>query len=471
MRKRRKERKLTPHSRLSMLDEDGWRKRIIPAAVQGRFRKWRSLVYSLLLLIFLASPWVTINGSQLILLDIPNRRFEIFGALFLAHDSPLLFFIFAIFIISIMLATALWGRVWCGWACPQTVFIDTVYRRIETFIEGSYLQQRALHKSPMSLEKFSKYSAKWFLFFILSSLFAHSFTAYFVGSKRLMQMMHGSPSENWTYFVMITFMTILLLFNFGWFREQFCIIMCPYGKFQSVLLDSYSLNVTYNGARGEPRKAPGDDAAKRGDCVSCHRCVEVCPTGIDIRNGIQLECIGCTACIDACDEIMTKVKKPIGLISYASMKMTRSRHYWRPRIVMYVALLMLFTTAFTYTLSNRQAFTAMLLRATDAPFERGANGSITNHFKISLHNQNHKAQTFTFSLGNTELNNKMRLIQSTELHTLQPGDSEEVHIFVSLDAAVFAQSDTVPLQIKVTETESGLVEVISASAVGPSLKN
>lgn len=459
---------MTPHSRLSMLDEDGWRKRIIPAAVHGRFRKWRSIVYSLLLFIFLASPWITINGSQLILLDIPNRRFEIFGALFLAHDSPLLFFIFAIVILSIMLATALWGRVWCGWACPQTVFIDTVYRRIETLIEGSYLQQRALHKSPMNFEKLSKYSLKWFLFFILSSLFAHSFSAYFVGSKKLVHMMNGSPADNWTYFVMITFMTALLLFNFGWFREQFCIIMCPYGKFQSVLLDSYSLNVAYRGDRGEPRKAPGDDPKKRGDCVSCNRCIEVCPTGIDIRNGVQLECIGCTACIDACDEIMTKVNKPVGLISYDSLKTSKNRHYFRPRILLYIALLFLFTFAFSYTLSNRQSFTAMLLRATDAPFERGINGSITNHFKISLHNQNHKTQKFTFALSKSVLNEKMQLVQSTELHTLEPGDSKEIHVFITIEASAFSQTDTLPLQILVTETESGTSEMIAASAVGPS---
>lgn len=458
---------MTPHSRLSMLDENGWRKRIIPAAVHGHFRQWRNFVYSVLLFVFLATPWVTINGTQALLFDIPHMHFELLGALFLAHDSPFVFFIFAILGLTIMLATALWGRVWCGWACPQTVFIDSVYRRIEMLIEGNYLQQRSLYKSAMTPKKFFKYSLKWTLYLLFSSVFAHSFAAYFIGSKNLVSMMNGPPHDNWVYFVIISSFTVLLLFNFGWFREQFCIIMCPYGKFQSVLLDQHSLNVTYNGSRGEPRKAPHDDPLKRGDCISCNRCVEVCPTGIDIRNGIQLECIACTACIDACDEIMTKVKKPLGLVSYNSLEKQNQIFYLRPRVLIYMILLVACTSAFAVRIANRKTFTALLVRATDAPFQVTEDHHITNHFKINLHNQSHQVQNFTISLGDDIDSNLVNFVQSSESHSLEPGDSQEVHLFVRFDSSLFTKAEKIEFKVRVEETLGHNITQLPAVGVGP----
>jgi len=304
--------------RLSTTDNKGNRIFLYPAEVKGFFRKHRNIVQVALILFFLVLPWLKWNGVQLFLFDIPNRTFHLFGILFKAHDAPLIFLVLAIVTIGLAFITALFGRVWCGWACPQTVFIDGVFRRIETWVQGDYLKRRKLTKDPWTSEKISKISFTWFLYFIVSAIIAHSFVAYFVGSDRLIAMILGTPQENWTAFTIVMGMTLVLLFDFGWFREQFCIIACPYGRIQAVLMDKKSMSVIYDYNRGEPRKDPAVSKDKQGDCVNCRRCVEVCPTGIDIRRGIQMECIGCTSCIDGCDVIMTEVKKPLGLIGYHS---------------------------------------------------------------------------------------------------------------------------------------------------------
>lgn len=437
-----------------MIDEHGLRKRIIPAEVKGRFRTWRDIVYFVLMIIFLGAPWMTINGHQALLFDIPGRRFELFGAVFLSHDTPLLFFIFALLVLTIMITTALWGRVWCGWACPQTVFIDGVYRRIERWIEGNYIKRRAMQNAPISLDKLSRLIAKWMAYFFVSAFFAHSFIAYFTGSRQLIAMMSGSPKENWSYFLISSSVTALLLFNFGWFREQFCIIMCPYGRFQSVLMDTHSLNVTYD--------------EKRGDCVSCNRCVQVCPTGIDIRNGIQMECIGCTACIDACDDIMVKVKKPMGLISYSAAVKRSEVKMLRPRLVAYLFLFAICSAGLAYNLIGRQPLSVAILRAKDSPYQIGPDGWIINHFKLNLHNQSSGRENIEISLAAGGLSaSQVRLSQTSAAHELKSGESREVHLFLSFPKDVLNEKGQVPLQIQIREKENENSQVIDMPGVGP----
>ncbi len=456
-------------SRLSMLDEHGGRKRIIPAEVKGRFRRWRNYVHFVLLIIFLALPWIQINGSQAVLLDISARRFELFGQTFLSHDAPLLFFIIAVAALLIMLITALWGRVWCGWACPQTVFIDSIYRRIEIWVEGNYLERRKLYHSEMNPKKFLKYSFKWFLFLIVSSLFSHSFIAYFVGSRHLMQMMKGSPQENWSYFLIVSGTTALLLFNFGWFREQFCIIMCPYGRFQSVLMDQQSISVVYDQQRGEPRKGAVTENTntKRGDCVSCNRCVQVCPTGIDIRNGIQMECIGCTACIDACDEIMGKVHKPKGLISYNTSTPQSKINYFRPRVLAYSFLIIICLLGLTFSLSHRKPFSVVLLRGTDSPYQISPDGLIINHFKLNIHNQSHEPQTFKISLPAQSLAQSIQLVQPSDRHEVKAGTSKELHLFIRFPSKILDVRGKTPLILQVHEVSQKEELLIDVMGVGP----
>ncbi len=450
---------------LNMIDQYGDRRRIIPAEVKGKFRKLRTYVHAVLLLIFLSLPWISINGTQAVLLDIVNRRFELFGQVFLSHDAPLIFFIFAIVILLIFLSTALWGRVWCGWACPQTVFIDFVFRQIEIWVEGDYKQRRALAKAPLTFNKFRKIFAKWGLFLIVSSLLAHSFIAYFSGSKKLLTMMQAPPSENWFYFLLVGSVTALVLFDFGWFREQFCIIMCPYGRFQNVLMDQQSVSVVYNEKRGEPRKGfPGRDQ-KKGDCVSCNRCVEVCPTAIDIRNGSsQLECIGCTACIDACDEIMTRVNKPKGLIAYTPAQPDLKPNYFRPRVLAYVALLLICIVGFSYNLSSRKPYALSLMRAKDSPYQVSPDGSVLNHFKAHLHNQSYSTQAFSFAVANVDL---VKMTQAQKFYELKPGESKEVHLFINFSKTMLKENGTATADINVKELSSGELKTFGITLVGP----
>ncbi|NIT12887.1 MAG: 4Fe-4S binding protein, partial [Candidatus Dadabacteria bacterium] len=256
-----------PEERLSTTDEYGKRVYIFPEKVHGRFRKWRTLTHSVLIIILLVLPWLKIGGYQALLFDIPNRRFSIFGLTFWAHDGPLIFYILAILSIGLAFITAIYGRVWCGWGCPQTVFVDGVFRRIEYLIMGSHIKQMNIAKAPWNGEKIFKYSLTWILFTIVSLIITHSFLAYFVGAERLVEMTQHRPAENWTIFLFMFFITSFLLFDFGWFREQFCIIMCPYGRIQSVLMDDDSVTVAYDYNRGEPRKGTTDYGEKEGDCI------------------------------------------------------------------------------------------------------------------------------------------------------------------------------------------------------------
>jgi cytochrome c oxidase accessory protein FixG len=457
---------LSGTERLSSIDEDGARKHIIPAEVQGVLRSWRTAVHAVLLIVFIVLPWIKINGLQALLLDIPARRFEVFGTLFLSHDAPLVFFILIILVLILAVVTALWGRVWCGWACPQTVFIDAIYRRIEIWVVGGYLERRKLVKAPMSITKFRKTTLKWILFFIVSSLIAHSFVAYFVGGTKLIEMMRGSPSENWSYFVIVSLSTLGLLFNFGWFREQFCIIMCPYGRLQSALMDQNTVTVMYDEKRGEPRKGVLNPANLRGDCVSCNRCVEVCPTAIDIRNGIQMECIACTACIDACNAIMRKVNKPEGLIRHKRISEV-PKHRFSPKLAVYLVLGVFSLVGLTYSLGTREPFSITILRAQDTPYQNLPGGSVLNHFKVHIMNQSLQPQEFEISLSDDEIKRDVRLTQGKPIVSLQEGGASETHLFVIFPKNLFDQKGEAHLAFRVRELKTGQTQSIEVTAVGP----
>ncbi len=387
--------------KLTSVDEHGDHLTIIPAEVKGFFRRHRTWSQTVLLVIFLIIPWTTFNGHQTILLNIPQREFALFGVLFKAHDAPLLFFIFGTLALGLAFVTSIWGRVWCGWACPQTVFIDGVYRRIEQWTEGNYLKRRALRDGPMTFEKFRRTGLKWFLFFVVSSLIAHSFIAYFVSAEELVRMTQLPPSENMTYFILVTFFTAAILFDFGWFREQFCVIMCPYGRIQSVLLDQKSMAVVYDVQRGEPRKGKAPAGQPAGDCVACNRCVQVCPTGIDIRNGLQMECIACTACVDACDEIMEKVKKPKGLIRYDTLDGSKISLF-KPRSLIYMVAIVSLIIGLGYAVTTREPAHFTILRGAGLPYSYVKNAAgeeiILNQFRVHIQNQGTEAALYELSL-------------------------------------------------------------------------
>lgn len=460
--------------RPSTFDEKGNRLKVHPFQVSGLFRKYRDFVYWVLILFFLILPWTKVGGQQTVLLDIVHRKFVLIGITFWAHDLPLIFFLFAFATIGIALVTAVLGRAWCGWACPQTVFIDRIYRWIETKVEGSHLQRQKLDQSSWDFTKTHKKATKWLLFFLVSSTIAHSFSAYFIGAERLWAMSLSSPSQNWTEFLVVSAMTLLLLFDFGWFREQFCIIMCPYGRFQAVLLDQDSLTVSYDEKRGEPRREPGVD--EHGDCVNCFRCVAACPTGIDIRNGLQMECIACTACIDACDEVMDKVGYPRGLIRYASESSLTGKTFkiLRPRTIIYVFALFSIIGILATILSNRSSVDVKFVRAIEAPYtkEHSTDGTsiIVNHYRLRIKNQSTNEQTIKLRLDG---NQKQWLTAIAPLlpMTLAPGTAKEAHVFFT-----FKESNTPDtkqaIALEVTD-EAAHVEIVkeTIAIVAPVLNN
>ena len=441
-----------PSDRLSMLDEHGSRIFIIPAEVKGFYNSAKKKVHIVLLLIFLLLPWIKINGHQAIFLDIPGRQFFIFGLHLQAHNAPLIFFILFGSFLALALMTALFGRVWCGWACPQTVFIESIYRQIEIWTEGNYIARRKLKQQPMDFTKFRKSALKWFLFAAVSFLISHSFLAYWTGGEALLKMMQSPPSENATYFVLVMAMTALVFFNFAWFREQFCLIVCPYGKLQSTLLDSQTLNIMYDEKRGEPRKGAEPLAAPRGDCVSCGRCVQVCPTGIDIRNGLQMECIGCTACIDACDEIMLKLNRPKGLIRYKSLSEKPIR-WLRPRILIYLVLLLGITFGLIFSLVGSSELRFEVLRGKDRPYvirDEGENHWVQNHFTLRLQNNSSEEKILEVLL----VMDNVKLIVPENPIQLKVGARKDLPIFIEVpDAMVLSGPLLVQLQIKSLDSE------------------
>lgn len=459
-------------SKLTSVDENGDRLNIIPAEVRGKFRKYRNYVQGVLLAVFMLLPWTTMNGRQTIWLNVPDREFALFGALFKAHDAPMMFFILAIVTLGLAFVTSIWGRVWCGWACPQTVFIEAVFRRIEQWTEGNYIERRKLRES-FSPERLRKSGLKWVLFFLASSIIAHSFLAYFVGAQELLGMMQDSPFQNLTYFLLVTIFTALILFDFAWFREQFCVIMCPYGRIQSLLLDSKSLAVVYDVKRGEPRRGLATPSQPAGDCVSCNRCVQACPTGIDIRNGLQMECIACTACIDACDEIMEKVNKPKGLIRYNTLDGSKL-NLKRPRSLIYMALILIMVAGLTYSLASRESLDWTVIRGQGLPysFVKSETGTdlILNQFKIHIQNQGQTEALYKLSLSDEATAQGLVLNVGENPLPLKAGEGREWYFFIKAPPTLLTSAQgklKVTLQVHDIKSTPQVVSTKDIVLVGP----
>ena len=353
---------------VTTIREDGSRLFLHPADVHGRFTRARRLSALGLMAVYVLLPWIKIGGYPSVFLDLADRRFHLFGWTLAAQDLWLLFFLISGLGFALFFITALFGRIWCGWACPQTVFLDHLFRRVERWLEGNSLNRRALDAAPWSARKILLRGLKQLIYLVLAAAIAHVFLSYFVSLPALWSMMSAAPAQNLGKFLFIAVATGILYFNFAWFREQLCIVICPYGRLQSALIDDHSLVIGYDARRGEPRGRLGTRGA--GDCVDCSRCVQVCPTGIDIRQGLQIECIGCAACIDACDEVMRKVHRSPGLVRYASQAAFagRTTRWLRPRIFLYAALLLAGSAAATWALSTVKPASLAVTRLTGAPY-------------------------------------------------------------------------------------------------------
>lgn len=394
---------------------DGSRPFLHPADVHGRFatgRRWSAFA---LIAFYLSLPWIKINGHPAVFLDVAERRFHLFGFTLAAQDLWLLFFLITGLGFSLFFVTALLGRVWCGWACPHTVFLDHVYRQIERFIEGDAVTRRMLDQAPWSAGKAAKRGVKHALYLLVSAVIAHLFLAYFVSLPEVWSMVRTAPGEHWGAFAFMMVATGVLYFNFAWFREQLCIVICPYGRLQSALIDDHSLVIGYDTRRGEPRgrpvparppaaplasePLPAEPVAKTGDCVACNRCVNVCPTGIDIRHGLQMECIGCTACIDACDDVMTRLGRPRGLIRYDSQKafVGERTRWWRSRTILYGVLLLIGAGVATWALSSVKPANFLVMRMTGAPYIVDAT-SVRNQFLVRIVNKRNQPARFALEV-------------------------------------------------------------------------
>lgn len=384
---------------VTTINRDGSRHFLQPSEVTGRFTTWRRLFGLGLIAIYAVLPWITINGHPAVFLDVATRRFHLFGLTLAAQDLWVLFFLITGLGFTLFVVTALFGRLWCGWACPYTVFQD-VFRRVEYWLEGDGPARRKLDDSRWTLNKIARRGSKWLVFLLLATTIAHLFLAYFVSIPELWDMMHRSPLESARSFGVVAFLTVVLYFCFTWFREQFCIIMCPYGRLQSALTDDDTIIIGYDERRGEPRGKKSDPDA--GDCIDCRRCVNVCPTGIDIRNGLQLECVGCSACIDACDAIMKKVGRDPGLVRYDSLNgfAGKSKRILRPRVFLYAAVLVAGLALFlVMAFTNARPINAEFTRTRIGNSTYGENErSVINPWKLRLINKRNQPVTFTVTL-------------------------------------------------------------------------
>ncbi len=382
---------------VTTIRSDGSRAFLFPADTHGRFTLARRVVAYALIAFYLSLPWIKINGHPAVFLDLAERHFHLFGVTFAAQDMWLLFFVITGVGFSLFFITALLGRVWCGWACPQTVYLEHVFRRIEVWIEGDAVARRALDAAPWTGEKIRKRLLKHAVYLLVAAVLTHGFLAYFVSVPEVWSMVRSAPAEHWSAFVFMMAYTGLTYFIFCWFREQVCIVICPYGRIQSALTDDNTVTVGYDALRGEPRGKAG--AAGTGDCVACNRCVQVCPTAIDIRQGLQLECVACTACIDACDDVMTRLDRPRGLIRYASQNALQQKptRWIRPRTLLYSLLLCIGAGVATWALYTVQAANLGVTRMVGAPYIVDRD-FIRNQFLVRIVNKHNTPERFVLTL-------------------------------------------------------------------------
>lgn len=384
---------------IGTINEEGKRSWVYPKKPVGKRYEYRKLVSYVLLIFLFGAPFIHINGNQFLMFNVLERRFNIFGFPFWPQDFHLFVIIMITGVVFVVLFTVAFGRLFCGWICPQTIFMEMVFRRIEYWIEGDRGKQMRLDKMSWNAEKLRKRSIKWSIFFVISFLIANVFLAYLIGSDRLMQYITDGPANHVGTLISLLIFTSVFYFVFAWFREQVCIIVCPYGRLQGVLLDNKSIVVAYDHKRGEKeagrakfKKSEDRAATGKGDCIDCAQCVQVCPTGIDIRNGTQLECVNCTACIDACNQMMEAVNLPKDLIRYASEENIekKTKFTFNARLKGYTAVLLILLGVLTGMLFLRNDVEATVLRLPGQLYEHKGKDIISNVYTYKLINKTTK---------------------------------------------------------------------------------
>jgi cytochrome c oxidase accessory protein FixG len=410
-------------------------------------------------------------GKPVFLMDLPRRQFTLMGYTFLPTDTLLFMFTLASGVIGIFLITALWGRAWCGWACPQTVYLEFLFRPIGRWFDGGYTQSRALDKqgawfTPRRL-------GKYITFFLLALFVSHTMLAFFVGTEQLYDWMLHPPAEHPSAFFFVVLFTGIVWFNFTYFREQTCLIVCPYGRWQSALIDRQSLIVAYDYNRGEPREhATTTRDPNAGDCIDCNACVQTCPTGIDIRTGLQMECVHCTQCIDACDDIMTKVGKPTGLIRYSSQDALagKPRTLLRLRTVLYPLVLCMLLGGLGTAMFRKEPADLTVLRGLDGPFATEADGRISNQIRVKITNRRRADMAYSIVLdgltgGGVSAGDASVVAPENPLR-VRAGETRATSVFVLLPARAFSNGERF-ITITVSD-ERGYNESVTYRLLGPS---
>lgn len=456
-----KDRERSPQGRLAVLDERGSRIYAYPKETSGRYTTRKNWVHFFLLAIYLLVPFLTINGNPVLLLDIAHRRFVILGKFFNAQDFYLSFFLVSGAGFILIVLSSLFGRIWCGWACPQIVFLETIFRRIERWTEGKASARRKLAASPWSLNKFVRRFTKHCLYLAVTLCISNIFLAYFVSVPTLLDMVLRSPSQNWAAFLWMAGFSGLVYFNFYWFREQMCLVLCPYGRLQSAFQDPQTILIGYDQRRGEPRGKVRDTSA--GDCIDCRRCIQVCPTRIDIREGFQFECIGCAKCIDACDTIMNKVSRAEGLIRYDSLRGLEGfpRRFWRPRIAFYIIAGIIGSIVAVSMWLDNESVEANVVRTFSAPYILDGN-QIRNTFMVHVVNKHSMSAELQLKAAP---NQALHITIPQPLITLDVLADHQLPVVVSQHRQDFSPGVTVKLDL--TDALTGETNRITVDFLGP----
>jgi cytochrome c oxidase accessory protein FixG len=445
--------------------KDGGRRWMYPLVRKGKFYKYREWLSYAYLVLFFAGPFIRIGGHPALLINIIERRFVLLGQVFWPQDFFIFVLAMLVSLVGIIVFAIAFGRIFCGWICPQTIFMEMVFRRIEIWIEGNPKQRRKLDESPWTREKIIKKSAKHSIFFLLSFLIANTFLSYIIGSEQLLKIITEPITQHWIGFLSIVLFTTAFFLVYSQMRELVCTVICPYGRLQGVLTDKHTLIVAYNYLRGEPRgkRLRYNDNANKGDCVDCGLCVDVCPTGIDIRKGTQLECVNCTLCIDACNEVMDKINRPRNLIGFYSEEMIKEnkKPTFTPRMMGYSAVIVILTAALTWFVLQRTDVDASILRSPGLTYQEMPGGYISNLYNADLINKTDKPQNINLVSTNPDV--KIKFVQKHEV--IEKEGSANVVFFLVMPQKQIKDFEThVTIQVKQGDK---VLNSINTTFIGP----
>lgn len=444
----------------------GERKWIYPLIRKGKLYKWRSWISYAYLVLFFTGPFIRINGQPLLMLNFINRQFVILGQVFWPQDIFLFVLATLVFVVCIVLFTIAFGRIFCGWICPQTIFMEMFFRKIEVWIEGDAGKQKKLNAAPWTRNKIAKKAGKHFLFVFFSFLIANTFLAYLVGSQSLIKIIKEPVELHWAGFFSIWIFTIIFYLVYSQVRELVCTVICPYGRLQGVLLDQDTLVVAYDDVRGEPRgklSRTADPLNIKGDCVDCGLCVAVCPTGIDIRQGTQMECVNCTACIDVCNEVMDKIHKPLNLIGFYSENMIRKQQKpsFTGRMAGYSGIIVVLMSVLCYFIFSRGDMDLAVMRSAGMLYQEQPDGYISNIYNAEIINKSNAARDINIKTDDPVV--KIKYIQAPG--KIAAGGSVKTVFFIMVPASrIHSPKTDIKLNLMLNKK---VLQTVSTTFVGP----